>query len=117
MQTSLDLQCRAGCLRTYYLQIIMASIADDKALPDHIKSDHNVRYDPVKEEETDEDEEVGKPISHHHHPPIIKKEETDDEELGSNHPEVYIQAEDTDDEFSEYDLLVNTFRVSVWRTT
>ena len=72
----------------------------------------DVGYDPVKEEETDEDEEVGKPISHHHHPPIIKKEETDDEELGSNHPEVYIQAEDTDDEFSEYDLLVNTFRVS-----
>ena len=63
----------------------------------------DVGYDPVKEEETDEDEEVGKPISHHHHPPIIKKEETDDEDLGSsNHPEVHMQAEDTDDEFSEY---------------
>ena len=38
----------------------MASSDDDKI---KIKIE-DVGYDPVKEEETDEDEEVGKPISH-----------------------------------------------------
>ena len=76
----------------------MASIADDKALPDHIKSDHNVRYDPIKEEEDTDDEEASKIIE------ATKARSHLDEEKELNQPtkvNVNVKDEDTDDEFSK----------------
>ena len=77
----------------------MASIADDNALPDHIKSDHNVGYDPIKKEEEDtDDEEASKGIE------ATKARSTLDEEKELNQPtkvNVNVKDEDTDDEFSK----------------
>ena len=83
----------------------MASTAGGEVKPELIKSDHNVGYDPIIEEDDTDDEEASKVIE-----ATKGRSHLDEEKKELNHQSTEVNAkiekvnvkdEDTDDEFSK----------------